>query len=221
MLSRMVRFQEFGSPDVLHIEKVELRDPGPGEVRIKVAAIGMNFAEAMWRQNQYMETPRLPSGLGYEAAGVIDKLGAGVADFRIGEKVATLAGHSQGDYPAYGEFVIMPASSLVRYPANLSEVEAGVRLDGVPNRVLCASGTRASSGRSDGARHRGLVLHRPGGHPDSESGRRAGDRDHVHVRQGCRAPRSRRGCGGRNRIGSGLCGDATMLRDSLADSSKR
>jgi NADPH:quinone reductase-like Zn-dependent oxidoreductase len=124
MISRMVRFQEFGSPDVLHIEKVELRDPGPGEVRIKVAAIGMNFAEAMWRQNQYMETPRLPSGLGYEAAGVIDKLGAGVADFRIGEKVATLAGHSQGDYPAYGDVVIMPASSLVRYPANLSDVEA-------------------------------------------------------------------------------------------------
>jgi NADPH:quinone reductase-like Zn-dependent oxidoreductase len=122
--SKGVRFHEFGPAEVLNVENVDVREPGPGEVRIKVAAIGMNFAEAMWRQNQYIESPHLPSGLGYEVSGVIEKLGAGITSLKIGDKVATFPGHNQGDYPAYGELAVMPASSVARYPAKLSEVEA-------------------------------------------------------------------------------------------------
>src|SRR4030081_3519153 len=94
--SKVVRFHEFGPAEVLRVENVEVREPGPGEVRIKVAAIGMNFAEVMWRQNQYIETPQLPSGLGYEVSGIIEKVGPGVTDLRIGQKVATFPAQNQG-----------------------------------------------------------------------------------------------------------------------------
>ncbi len=124
LTGKVVRFHEFGPAEVLKVETVGIREPKDGEVRIKVAAIGMNFAEAMWRQNQYIETAHLPSGLGYEVSGVIEKLGPGVTDFKIGEKVATFPAQNQGDYPAYGELVIMPASSVARYPERLSDVEA-------------------------------------------------------------------------------------------------
>jgi NADPH:quinone reductase-like Zn-dependent oxidoreductase len=56
-MSKIVRFHKFGPAEVLKIEDSEVRDPGPNELRIKVAAIGLNFAEVMWRQNEYLETP--------------------------------------------------------------------------------------------------------------------------------------------------------------------
>jgi NADPH:quinone reductase-like Zn-dependent oxidoreductase len=123
-MSKVVRFHEFGPADVLKVENVTVREPGPGEVRIKTAAIGMNFAEVMWRQNQYIETPRLPSGLGYEVSGTIEKLGPGATTFRIGEKVATFPAHNQGDYSAYGELIVMPEAAVARFPNRLSDVEA-------------------------------------------------------------------------------------------------
>jgi NADPH:quinone reductase-like Zn-dependent oxidoreductase len=123
-MSKTVRFHKFGPAEVLKIEDIEVRDPGPNEVRIKVGAIGLNFAEVMWRQNQYIETPILPSGLGYEVSGFVEKLGPGVQDFKAGDKVATFAAHNQGAYSSYGELVIMPRSSVTRYPDKLSEIEA-------------------------------------------------------------------------------------------------
>jgi NADPH:quinone reductase-like Zn-dependent oxidoreductase len=123
-MSKIVRFHEFGPAEVLKIEDIDIRDPGQNELRIKVAAIGLNFAEVMWRQNQYIETPILPSGLGYEVSGYVEKIGSGVRDFRVGDKVASFPAHNQGLYSSYGELVIMPASSVTRYPEKLSEIEA-------------------------------------------------------------------------------------------------
>ena len=123
-MSKVVRFYEFGAADVLKVEDLAVREPGANEVRINVAAIGMNFAEVMWRQNQYIETPQLPASLGYEVSGTIEKLGPGVQGFKIGDKVSTFAAHNQGSYSAYGELVVMPVSSIASYPQRLSEVEA-------------------------------------------------------------------------------------------------
>jgi NADPH:quinone reductase-like Zn-dependent oxidoreductase len=123
-MSKIVRFHQFGSADVLKIEDSEVRDPGPNELRIKAVAIGLNFAEVMWRQNQYIETPILPSGLGYEVSGYVEKTGSGVKDFKVGDKVASFPAHNQGLYSSYGELAIMPASSVTRYPERLSEIEA-------------------------------------------------------------------------------------------------
>lgn len=123
-MTKIVRFHKFGPAEVLKIEHSEVREPGPNEVRIKVAAIGLNFAEVMWRQNEYIETPSLPSGLGYEVSGYVEQAGPGVKDFKVGDKVASFPAHNQGDYSSYGELVIMPASSITRYPERLSEIEA-------------------------------------------------------------------------------------------------
>src|SRR5579863_6087485 len=124
LINKVVRFHEFGPAEVLRLENAEVPEPGPGEVRIRVAAIGLNFAETLWRRNQHFETPTLPAGLGYEVSGTIDKVGPGVTGLAVGDKVATFPAHSQGDYPAYGEWAIMPATSVAHYPARLSDVEA-------------------------------------------------------------------------------------------------
>lgn len=58
-MSKVIRFHEYGPSEVLKIGDIEVREPGANEVRIKVAAIGMNFAEVMWRRNEYIETPLL------------------------------------------------------------------------------------------------------------------------------------------------------------------
>ena len=70
-----------------------------GEVRLKVEAIGLNRAEVMYRQGQYLEAPTLPSRIGYEAAGTIDALGPGVDGFKIGDRVSTIPPFQCGDVP--------------------------------------------------------------------------------------------------------------------------
>ncbi len=79
-MSKIVRFHETGGADVLKIEDLPLTQPGEGEVRLKVEAIGLNRAEVMFRQGRYLEAPELPSRLGYEAAGIIDAVGPGTSD---------------------------------------------------------------------------------------------------------------------------------------------
>jgi len=121
---RMVRFHAFGGPEVLCIEQVPPRTPGPGELRIAVQAIGINRADALWRQAQYIEDASLPSGLGNEAAGVVDALGPDVEGFAIGDRVAVLPGAHQGRYPTYGDSIVVPASHVVPHPPALTAGEA-------------------------------------------------------------------------------------------------
>ncbi len=123
-MPRIVRFHETGAPEVLRIEDLPSRPPGPGEVRIRVRAIGLNRAEAMFRAGQYLETPRLPSGLGYEAAGVVDAIGPGVTGFAPGQAVSTVPAFSMTQYGMYGEEVVAPVHAVVAHPDSLSFTEA-------------------------------------------------------------------------------------------------
>ncbi|WP_245486012.1 alcohol dehydrogenase catalytic domain-containing protein, partial [Mesorhizobium sp. M7A.F.Ca.US.010.02.1.1] len=84
-MTRVVRFHQHGGPEVLRIEDVALSPPGPGEVQIRVKALGLNRAEALLRAGAYIETPTLPSGLGLEAAGVVETIGDGVKDLAPGD----------------------------------------------------------------------------------------------------------------------------------------
>ena len=77
-MPKIVRFHELGGPEVLRFDEIALQKPGKGEVRIKVEAVGLNRAESMFYHGQYLEQPRFPSRLGYEAAGVVDAVGEGV-----------------------------------------------------------------------------------------------------------------------------------------------
>ena len=122
-MPRIVRFHQTGGPDVLKIEDLPLAEPGKGEVRMKVEAIGLNRAEVMLRKGQYLETPQLPSRIGYEAAGVIDAVGPNVTDLRIGDRVSTIPSFPMSQYGVYGESAIVPASAAAPYPDNLSAIE--------------------------------------------------------------------------------------------------
>jgi NADPH:quinone reductase-like Zn-dependent oxidoreductase len=122
-MPKIVRFHTTGDAEVLKLEDLPLTEPGNGEVRLKVEAIGLNRAEVMYRRGQYLETPELPSRLGYEAAGTIDAVGPGVSDLHVGDRVSTIPSFSMGKYGVYGESAIIPAYAAASYPDNLTAVE--------------------------------------------------------------------------------------------------
>lgn len=122
-MPQVVRFHETGGPEVLRVEDLPLTDPGEGEVRLKVQAIGLNRAEVMFRRGQYLENPQLPSRLGYEAAGVVDAVGPGCSGIKVGDRVSTIPSFSMAKYGVYGETAIVPAYAAVQYPENLSPAE--------------------------------------------------------------------------------------------------
>lgn len=125
-MAKIVRFHELGGAEVLKIEDVPDAKLGEDEARIKVAAIGLNRAECLLRQGRYLERPRLPSRIGYEASGVITELGAAgkEAGFAVGDRVSVIPCFSMTRYGVYGESVVVPARSLARYPDCLDEIEA-------------------------------------------------------------------------------------------------
>jgi NADPH2:quinone reductase len=109
-MAKAVRFHETGGPEVLRIENVEVGAPGPGEVRIRHAAVGLNFADTYFRLGYYPAP--LPNGMGVEAAGTITAVGEGVAAFAPGDRV-TYTGSPLG---AYATERVMPAGSLFKLP---------------------------------------------------------------------------------------------------------
>ncbi len=119
-MARVVRFHEIGGPEVLRIETVDVPGPGRGEVRIRVKALGLNRAEAMLRSGNYIETATLPSGLGFEAAGLVESVGEGVDGFVPGDAVSVVPPQSMLRWPAYGELVSFPAELVVKHPPSLS-----------------------------------------------------------------------------------------------------
>lgn len=122
-MPKQVIFHETGGADVLAIEEQALSEPGEGEVRIAVEAIGLNRAEVMFREGQYLEQPEFPSRLGYEAAGVIDAVGPGVEGLEVGARVSTIPAFSMNQYGVYGESAIVPAFAVAHYPERLSAAE--------------------------------------------------------------------------------------------------
>ncbi len=122
-MPKIVRFHETGTADVLVLEDAPPREPGPDEVRLRVEAIGLNRAEVMYRQGQYLEAPTFPSLIGYECAGTVDAVGPGVEGVQIGDRVGTIPSFSMQRYGVYGESAIVPAASVAPYPPGLSAVE--------------------------------------------------------------------------------------------------
>ena len=119
-MPRIVRFHETGEADVLKLEETPLVEPGAGEVRLKVEAIGLNRAEVLFRQGIYLEAPKLPSRIGYEAAGVVDAVGPGVEGIAVGDRVSTIPSFSMRQYGVYGESAVVPAFAAAPYPDTLS-----------------------------------------------------------------------------------------------------
>ena len=122
-MSKAIRFHETGGPEVLKIEDVTPQQPGTGEVRLKVQAIGLNRAESMFYRGQYLHAPNFPSGLGYEAAGVVEAVGPDVDKSWIGKRVSVIPAFSLNDYGMAGETVLAPFAAIAEYPEKLSPVE--------------------------------------------------------------------------------------------------
>src|SRR6202795_413001 len=121
--AKVVRFHTLGGPEVLKIQDEPIPEPGKGEVRLNVKAIGLNRAESMFRRGHYLESLVLPSKLGYEAAGVVVAVGPDVDKSWVGKKASTVPAFLMTNYGVYGEVAIVPASALAAYPEKLTPEE--------------------------------------------------------------------------------------------------
>lgn len=121
---RVIRIARFGGPDVLQPTEAPLPEPGPGQIRLRVAASGINFAETLMREDLYPASPVLPTVLGSEVAGVVEALGEGVTGPVPGTRVAAplfAAGIYDG---GYAEAVVIDARYAVPLPETLGFAEA-------------------------------------------------------------------------------------------------
>ena len=123
-MSKVVRIHQLGGPEVLQLDDVEVGAPGAGEVRLKVEAIGLNRAEAMFRAGKYPTRPKLPTLIGYEGVGIIEALGPGVQGFEVGQRVCVVPNTSLGEHGMYAEKAIARVKSLLPAPPGLTPVEA-------------------------------------------------------------------------------------------------
>ena len=118
---KAIQIRETGGPEVLQLVELQIPAPGPGQVLIRVEAIGVNFIEIYFRKGQYKATfPMIP---GSEAAGTVEELGPGVNGFKAGDAVA-----SAGVLGSYAEYALVPVGQLVKVPDGLSPEHAAAAL---------------------------------------------------------------------------------------------
>ncbi len=123
-MTRVVRFHRTGGPEVMQFDDLPVGNPGRGEMRVRIEAIGLNRAEAMFRSGAYLEPPRLPARLGYEASAIVEALGDGVNGFAPGDSVSVIPAFSMNDYGVYADTAIVPAYGVVKRPNGASAIEA-------------------------------------------------------------------------------------------------
>lgn len=122
MTARIIVIRQHGGPEVLEIEERPLGEPGPGEVRIRHEAVGLNFIDTYQRKGVYPMS--LPAALGQEAAGVVEAVGAGVTHLAPGDRAA----YGGGPAGAYAEARVMPAASVVRLPEAIGFEDAAAAM---------------------------------------------------------------------------------------------
>jgi len=140
-MTHAIRFHRNGGPDVLQWEEVTVGKPGPGEVRIRHTAVGLNFVDIYNREGLYPQP--LPSGLGAEAAGVVEELGAGVADLKVGDRVA----YGNSPLGAYSEARLIPADRLLKLPDAIDDrTAAAMMLKGLTVQYLIRQTYKVKAG---------------------------------------------------------------------------
>ena len=124
-MTRVVVFDEFGGPDVLHIVEEPVREPEPGEVRVKIEAFAINPLDVMMRSGTLPAPVSLPhSRLGIEAAGVIDAIGPGVDSSRAGEPVMVASVPDSSENGTYAEYTTLPAGDVLKRPDSFDVIES-------------------------------------------------------------------------------------------------
>jgi NADPH2:quinone reductase len=190
---KAIRFDKPGGPEVLQWQDVELPPPGPGEVRIRHTAVALNFRDILVRRGQH--AAKLPSGLGTESAGVIEAIGAGVTDFSIGDRVATVCRPDS----AYAEARNAPAARVVKLPPGVDDrTAAAMMVRGMTARYLLRATYKVQHGDtivihaaaggvgqivSQWAKHLGATVIGTVGSPGKAAAARAHGCDHVFTYQ--------------------------------------
>lgn len=141
-MTHAIRIHQTGGPDVLRWEAVEVGPPGPGEVRLRHTAIGLNFIDTYHRSGLYpLPLPAIP---GSEGAGVVEEIGAGVSEVKPGDRVAYA-----GPVGAYSEERLVPAHRLVPLPEDVDDrVAAAAMLKGMTARYLLRRTHRVEAGET-------------------------------------------------------------------------
>jgi NADPH2:quinone reductase len=121
-MAQAIRFEKTGGPDVLIWQQVSVDKPGPGQVRLKHTAVGLNYIDTYQRSGLY--PMQLPSGLGGEGAGIIEEVGPGVTGLKPGDRVA----YAGGPPGAYSEARVMPADRLVPVPDGITDQQAAAMM---------------------------------------------------------------------------------------------
>ena len=130
-MTSAIRIHEYGGPDVLKWEKVEVGAPGPGEVKVRQTAIGLNYIDVYMRTGLYPQ-PTLPFIPGMEGAGVVTAVGEGIRDLKVGRRVAYA-----GQIGAYAEERLIAADRVVKIAAGVSDqIAAAVMLKGMTAQYL-------------------------------------------------------------------------------------
>ncbi|OAF17292.1 quinone oxidoreductase [Bradyrhizobium centrolobii] len=140
-MTHAIRFHKTGGPEVLVWEEVNVGKPGPGEARIRHTAVGLNFVDIYNRSGLY--PAQLPSGLGSEAAGVVEEVGPGVTDLKPGDRVA----YGASPLGAYSEARLIPADRLLKLPDGVDDkTAAAMMLKGLTTQYLIRQTYRVKAG---------------------------------------------------------------------------
>ncbi|MDR5901081.1 NADPH:quinone reductase [Halomonas icarae] len=143
-MAKRIQLSRTGGSEVLELVDVAPADPGPGEVRVANRAVGLNFIDIYFRTGLY-PAPALPTGLGTEAAGVVDAVGEGVTHLREGDRVA----YAQGPLGAYAELHTLPADKVVVLPEGVDfETAAASMLKGLTVQYLMRQTHRLEAGET-------------------------------------------------------------------------
>ncbi len=126
MKNQAVLFDRLGGPEVLHIAEFDEPEPGPGELCIRCTSAGLNRAELLFREGQYLRMPDLPSRTGKEAGGIVEAIGPGVTRYKPGDRVGSLPGVlDESRSGAVARYVTLPERLFVHTPSSVSDADAG------------------------------------------------------------------------------------------------
>ena len=122
-MTKAIRIHEPGGPEALRWEEVEVGPPGPGEIRLKHTAVGLNYIDVYHRNGLY-PLPAMPAVIGLEGAGVVEQVGEGVAGLRLGDRVA----YAAPPPGSYAEARLMPADRVIKLPPDITDQQAAAMM---------------------------------------------------------------------------------------------
>ena len=191
-MSKAIRIHQYGGPEALHWEDVDVGDPGPGQIRIRHGAVGLNYIDVYHRTGLY-PLPSLPWTLGMEGAGRVEAVGAGVTELQVGDRVA----YASPPVGAYAEVRLIAADRVVTLPEAIDDqTAAAMMLQGMTAQYLLRRTYRVQPGdvvllhaaaggvgliASQWARHLGATVIGTVGSDDKAELARAHGCDHVIV----------------------------------------